>query len=56
MKKLAEKLEAVAQNLYDIRDSVPSDHNELWDRLDAAARRLSKLAGKVRVGRNDEMP
>ena len=50
MKALAEKLEQLAQEIYDLRDSIPAEHNRLWDRADELAKRLSRIAGKVRLG------
>lgn len=42
---IAQKLEGIAQQVYDLRDSLPAEEKTLWNNLDKIATRVSTLAG-----------
>lgn len=51
----AAKIEAIAQKVYDLRDSCPSsDHDKFWEELDRIAGRLSRLGAKVSRAENSQ--
>lgn len=45
--KLSEKIERVAQRIYDLRDEAPYNDTRLWRQLDMHAGKLSDLSTTV---------
>lgn len=46
---LVNRIELLAQRLYDTRDCVPCTDKVLWGRLDRHATALSKIAGRLKA-------